>query len=137
LWVVAHPVPQQLGVAHSHPSVSGALLALQSSRPELHWYVHVDPVQLAAPVLVLHALLHPPHDAVDERDDSHPFVLGAALTQSANPFAQPVYAQLPPLQLAPLLWLVSHDFPQPPQFCAVVVCVSQPLVSGGVVLQLA
>jgi hypothetical protein len=133
--VVSHPVPQHPGVEHSHPSVSGALLALQSERPELHWYVHVEPVQLAAPVFVLHALLHPPHVAVDESDDSQPFVLGAVVTQSAYPPAQPVYWQLPPLQLAPLLVLVSHARPHAPQFVAVVTCVSQPLVSGGVVLQ--
>jgi hypothetical protein len=32
---------------------------------------------------VLHALLHEPHVAVDDSDDSHPFVFGAAVAQSA------------------------------------------------------
>jgi hypothetical protein len=59
------------------------LLALQSLSPELHWYEHVVPLQLAAPVFVLHALLHPPHVVVEESDDSQPFVLGAAFAQSA------------------------------------------------------
>ena len=45
--------------------------------------------------------------------------------------------QLPPEQVAPLLCVVSHARPQAPQLLAVVICVSQPLVSGGVVLQLA
>jgi hypothetical protein len=40
-------------------------------------------LQLAAPVFVLHAALHAPHVVVDERDDSHPFVFGAAFAQSA------------------------------------------------------
>jgi hypothetical protein len=63
--------------------VSGAVLALQSARPELHWYEHVVPLQLAAPVFVLHALLHEPQVAVDDSDDSHPFAFGAAVAQSA------------------------------------------------------
>jgi hypothetical protein len=113
------------------------LLALQSLSPELHWYAHVVPLQLAAPVLVLQALPHPPHVAVDESEDSHPFVLGAAFEQSAKPFAQPVYVQLPPEQPAPVLVFVSHERPHTPQLEAVVTCVSQPFVSGGVVLQLA
>ena len=83
MCVVWQPVPQQPGVAHSHPSVSGALPALQSASPELHWYEHVVPLQLAAPVFVLHAALHEPHVVVDESDDSHPFVFGAAFAQSA------------------------------------------------------
>ena len=121
LWVVAHPVPQHVGVVHSHPSVSGALPALQSFSPELHWYEHVVPLQLAAPVFVLHAALHAPHDAVEESDDSQPFALGAVVTQSANPVAQPVYVQLPPEQPAPVLVLTSHERPHAPQLLAVVV----------------
>jgi hypothetical protein len=35
VWQV--PPGQQLGVEHSQPSVSGALLALQSERPAAHW----------------------------------------------------------------------------------------------------
>jgi hypothetical protein len=37
--------------------------------------------------------------------------------------------------IAPLLCDVSHETPQLPQFCTVVICVSHPLVFGGVVLQ--
>jgi hypothetical protein len=48
-----------------------------------------------------------------------------------------VYVQLPPEQAVPRLCVESHARPQAPQLVAVVVCVSQPLVSGGVVLQLA
>jgi hypothetical protein len=108
---------------------------LQSLSPELHWYEHVVPLQLAAPVFVLHAALHAPHEPVDERDDSQPLVLGAVVTQSANPLEHAVYVQLPPEQPAPVLVLVSHARPQTPQLDTVVVWVSQPLVSGGVVLQ--
>jgi hypothetical protein len=116
--------------------VSGAVAALQSVRPALHLYVHVVPSQLAAPVFVLHAAFwHAPHVAVEDSDDSQPLVSGAVVSQSAKPAAQPVYAQLPALQLVPVLVFVSHERPQPPQFAAVVICVSQPFVSGGVVLQ--
>jgi hypothetical protein len=73
--------------------------------------------------------------AVEERDDSQPFVSGAVVSQSANPVAQPVYVQLPAEQPAPVLVFVSHERPQAPQFAGVVICVSQPFVSGGVVLQ--
>jgi hypothetical protein len=45
--------------------------------------------------------------------------------------------QLPPEQAAPRLCAPSHARPQAPQLLVVVICVSQPLVSGGVVLQLA
>jgi hypothetical protein len=101
----------------------------------LHWYEQVVPLQLAAPVFVLHAAVHEPQLAVDESDDSQPLVLGAVVTQSAKPFAHPVYVQLPPEQPAPVLVLVSHARPHAPQLLAVVICVSQPFVSGGVVLQ--
>lgn len=137
LCVVWQPVPQHAGVVHSQPSVSGAVPALQSVSPELHWYVHLVPLQLAAPVFVVQTLLHPPQVAVDDSDDSQPFVFGAVLEQSAKPAAHPVYWQLPPEQLAPLLVFVSHARPHAPQLVAVVTCVSQPFVSGGVVLQLA
>ena len=48
-----------------------------------------------------------------------------------------MYWQLPFEQLAPLLVFVSHERPHAPQLLAVVICVSQPFVSGGVVLQFA
>jgi hypothetical protein len=50
--VVWQFVPQQPGVVHSHPSVSGPLMALQSLWPGLHMYVHVVPTHDGAPVLV-------------------------------------------------------------------------------------
>ena len=49
--------------------------------------------------------------------------------------AQPVYVQLPPAQAAPKLCVESHARPHVPQLFVVVIGVSQPLVSGGVVLQ--
>jgi hypothetical protein len=82
LCVVWQFVPQHDGVAHSQPSVSGAAPALQSVRPELHWYEHVEPLQLAVPVPVLHATLQPPHVVVDVADDSQPFVLWFEVSQS-------------------------------------------------------
>jgi hypothetical protein len=134
--VVWHCPPQHPGVAHSQPSVSGAMAALQSMRPALHLYEQVVPLQLAAPVFVLHAaFLQAPHVAVDERDDSQPLVSGGVVSQSANPFAQPVYVQLLAAQPAPTLVFVSHERPHPPQLAGVVIWVSQPFVSGGVLLQ--
>jgi hypothetical protein len=47
--VVSHPVPQHAGVAHSQPSVSGAVALLQSEAAGdvLHVYEHVVPLQVA------------------------------------------------------------------------------------------
>jgi hypothetical protein len=45
--------PQQAGVAHSHPSVSGAVPLLQSDVPAWHVYEHVVPLQLALDALVV------------------------------------------------------------------------------------
>jgi hypothetical protein len=81
------------------------------------------------------AFLQAPHVAVDERDDSQPLVSGGVVSQSANPFAQPVYVQLLAAQPAPTLVFVSHERPHPPQLAGVVIWVSQPFVSGGVLLQ--
>ena len=122
-------------VAHSQPSTFGALPALQSMRPALHLYEHVVPLQLAGPVLVLHAAPHAPQFEVDDSDDSQPFVSGAVLSQLAKPAAHPVYRQLPPGHVAPLLVAVSHEWPHAPQFETVARDVSQPFVSGGLVLQ--
>jgi hypothetical protein len=126
---------QQPGVAHSQPSVSGAVPALQSLDPALHVYEHVEPLHFAAPVLVLQLLPQAPQLVVDESDDSQPFVLGGCGKQSAKPAAQPVYEQLVPEQVAPLLFFTSHVTPQSPQFVGDVIDVSHPLVSGGVALQ--
>jgi hypothetical protein len=127
-----------MGVAHSQPSTSGAVATLQSDRPVLHVYEHVVPLHLAEPVAVLHALLHPPQLDVDVSEVSHPLVSGAVVVQLAQPFTQPPYVHEPlEEQLAPVLVFVSQARPQAPQFDAVVIDVSHPLTSGGVVLQLA
>ncbi len=93
------------------------------------------PSQLAVPVFVLQEAPQAPQLEVDVSDDSQPLVLWFEVSQSAQPDLHPVYRQLPPEQLAPLLLLVSQLRPQAPQFDAVVMLVSQPFVSGGVLLQ--
>jgi len=93
------------------------------------------PSQLAAPVFVLQAFWHPPQLAIEESDDSQPLLSGGVLSQSANPFAHPRYVQSLPEQPAPTLVAVSQERPQAPQLATVVICVSQPFVSGGVLLQ--
>jgi hypothetical protein len=140
LCVVWQPVPQHAGVAHSQPSVFGAVPELQSLRPLLQLYVHVLPLQLGCPVLVLQACLQAPQFEVELSGVSQPFVSGlVVLSQSAQPPWQPVYVHDEPDEpdehAAPLLCVVSHDWPHLPQFEAVVIWVSHPLVSGGVVLQ--
>jgi hypothetical protein len=87
LCSVWQPVPQQIVVAHSQPSVSGAVAALQSARPELHAYVHVlVPASVVThdgvPVVVLHAV-QPPQADVALVCVSHPPVFGAVVLQSA------------------------------------------------------
>jgi hypothetical protein len=138
LCVVWQPVPQQPGLAHSQPSVSGALPELQSVRPLLQAYEHFVPLQLGWPVLLLQVTPQSPQFEVEFSGVSQPFVSGAVVVQSLKPAAQPVYLQVAvPLVLheAPLLWDVSQATPQLPQFCAVLTWVSQPFVFGGVVLQ--
>jgi hypothetical protein len=123
-------------VEHSQPSVFGAEPALQSLRPLLQLYAHVLPLQLGWPVLVLHALPQPPQFEVESSGVSQPFVSGlVVLSQSAQALWQPVYVHDEPEHAAPLLCVVSHDCPHLPQFVAVVIWVSHPLVFGGVVLQ--
>ena len=136
--VVWHCPPlQHPGVAHSQPSVSGAMAALQSMRPALHLYEHVVPLQLAGPVFVLHAAFsHAPQlGGRGERRLAAVRVGRASCRSRRSPFAHPVYVQLPAEQPAPTLVFVSHERPHAPQFAGVVICVSQPFVSGGVVLQ--
>ncbi len=60
LCVVWQLVPQHDGVAHSHPSRSGAVFLLQSERPVLQVYEQVVPLQLGVPVVALHALPQAP-----------------------------------------------------------------------------
>jgi hypothetical protein len=83
LWTVWQLPLQHPGVAHSHPSVSGAFPALQSLCPVLHLYVHVLPLQLGCPVLLLQLLPQAPQCDVELSGVSQPFVLGAAGEQSA------------------------------------------------------
>ena len=129
------PMGQHPGVAHSQPSVSGAMPALQSVSPALHLYEHVAPLQLAGPVFVLHFAPHPPQLVVDESDDSHPLVSPPLVSQLAKPVWHPEYVQFMPEHVAPVLFTVSHARPHWPQFAAVVTSVSQPFVSGAVELQ--
>jgi hypothetical protein len=140
LCVVSHVsphAPQLLAlVGVSQPSRSGAAL-LQSAYPGAQpAYLHVVPSQ-EAPVLwvVSHCRLHPVQLLGVSVGVSQPFVSGAVLSQSAQPVAHPAYVQLSPTQLSPVLWSVSHAFPQPAQFEVVVVGVSQPSVFGAVLLQ--
>jgi hypothetical protein len=58
------------------------------------------------------------------------------MLQSAWPAVQ-VYPQLTPLQLAAVAFVSMHVTLQPPQLLGVFVGVSQPVVLGGVVTQLA
>ena len=126
---------QHPGVAHSHPSVSGAVPALQSVSPALHLYEHVAPLQLAGPVFVLHFAPHPPQLVVEESDDSQPLVSPPLVSQLTKPGWHAEYVQFEPEHAAPVLFVVSQARPQSPQFAGVVICVSQPFVSGAVALQ--
>jgi hypothetical protein len=143
LWAVSHVSPHALQfvvvlVGVSQPSVSGGVL-LQSSQPglQLVYVQRVPPLAHEAPLLwtVSQVAPQPPQLAVDAVAVSQPFVSGALVSQSAHPGAQPVYWHVVPLQVAPVLWLVSHESPQALQFAVVFVGVSQPFVSGAVFVQ--
>jgi hypothetical protein len=131
-WVVSQLVPQQ--PAHSQPSLSGAVAALQSARPGRHAYVHVPATHDGVPVVVSHALPQPPQFDGMASDDSHPLVSGGNVLQSAQPGAQPVYLHVVPAQLPPMLCVVSHVWPHT-LHPAASTWVSQPFKSGAVVLQ--
>ena len=66
---------------------------------------------------------------------SQPLMSGGALSQSAQPLAQPAYLHAVPSQVAAVLWVVSQAAPQAPQFEVEWVSVSQPSESGAFVLQ--
>jgi hypothetical protein len=124
-------------VGTSQPTRFGAVV-VQSPHPPLHVYEHVVPLQLAVPCDdALHTLLQPPQFDVVLVAVSQPFVFGTVATQSPHPALQLVYEQVVPSHAAPLLLAVSHTLPQPPQFNVVLVCVSQPFVSGAVEAQFA
>ncbi len=83
----------------------------------------------------LQTMLQSPQLEVDVSEVSHPFVSGAVLVQSLKFGAHDVYEHVVPLHVAPLLWVASHAAPHALQLVVVSICVSQPLVSGGVLLQ--
>jgi hypothetical protein len=93
--------------------------------------VHVG----AALCAVSHVALHAPQLAAVFVGVSQPLVSGAAASQFAKPVSHPVYWHVVPVHEAPWLCFVSHAAPQALQSVVVVVFVSQPLVSGAVVLQ--
>jgi hypothetical protein len=132
-----HP-PQLLVVfvAVSQPFVSGAAV-LQLPNPGLQLaYEHVVPSHVAPLLLVAsHTLPQAPQFSVVFVWVSQPFVSGTAVLQLANPALQLPYEHVVPLQVAPLLLVVSHAFPQPPQSVVVLVGVSQPLTFGALVTQ--
>lgn len=66
---------------------------------------------------------------------SQPSMSGAVLTQSAYPELQLVYVHDPLAQAAPSLWSVSHASPHALQLVTVSTEVSQPSMSGAVVVQ--
>jgi hypothetical protein len=120
----------------SQPLVLGAEL-LQSAQPGAHpTYVHV-PLLHPGPVLcnVSQTVVQFPHVLGDDRELSHPSVSGAFVLQLAYPGAQPPYWHVVPLQLGLVLCAVSQAAPHAPQFVMLESDVSQPSVSGGVLLQ--
>jgi hypothetical protein len=98
-------------------------------------YVHEVPAQDGVPVDVSHATPHAPQLVVVVTDVSQPFVLGGAVSQSWKPVAQLEYAHVVPLQVGPTLCAVSHTLLHPPQLVVLPRFVSQPFVSGAVVVQ--
>jgi hypothetical protein len=91
--------------------------------------LHVAPLLFA----VSHALAQPPQSVVVFVGVSHPFVLGAVVTQSPQPPLH-VYEHVVPLHVA-VPCVASHTFPQPPQFEVLFRAVSQPFVFGTVLTQ--
>ena len=84
---------------------------------------------------VSHTLPQPPQLA--PATVSQPLVSGALVSQLAKPALQLAYVHLVPSHVAPLLLVESHTLPHPPQLVMVLAAVSQPLVSGAVVVQFA
>jgi hypothetical protein len=99
--------------------------------------VHANPAHEGVPVLTLQSTPQAPQLVVVVVEVEQPAVLGGAGLQSAKPAAQLEYEHVVPLQVGPTLWDVSHTLPQPPQLVVLVRLVSQPLVSGATLSQLA
>jgi hypothetical protein len=86
---------------------------------------------------VLHATPQPPQSVVVVVGVSQPLVSGAVALQFANPALHDVYEHAPEPHEAPLLLVVSHTLPQPPQARMLPVAVSQPFVSAPLMSQFA
>jgi hypothetical protein len=141
LWDESHVSPQPLQlvvvlVAVSQPFVLGGVW-LQSAKPDRHPVYSQSPLTHDAPMLcsVSHVCPQAPHVVVEPVNVSHPSASGAVVLQSAQPVAQPEYSHVVPLQVAPVLCIVSHEAPQALQLVVVLVAVSQPSVSGAVFVQ--
>jgi hypothetical protein len=93
--VVLHalPHPAQFDVVFvgvSQPFVSGAVLSQSAKNPTHPVYEHFVPSHVAPLLCVVSQTLpHPPHDDVDDDDDSHPSVSGGAVLQSRKPDEHP------------------------------------------------
>jgi hypothetical protein len=133
----AHP-PQcdVVSVAVSQPLVSGAALSQSAYPDEQFAYVQVAPLHMAPVLVAVSQAAHPPQWDGVFVGVSQPLVLGAAWLQSAYPDEHPEYVQVVPLHIAPVLVAVSQPA-HPAQWAGVLVGVSQPFVSGGVVTQFA
>ncbi len=136
MCLVSQLDPQQPGVAHSQPSVSGAVAALQSDAPLLHVYEQLPPLHASAEAFVaVQAMPHAPQFEVVVVCVSHPSTSGAvAALQSPKPVSQ-VYEQVVPLQLEAEALSPLHTVVHEPQVETEESEVSQPLRSGGVVVQ--
>jgi hypothetical protein len=115
----------------SQPFVSGAA-DVQSFQPDwqpVYLQVAVPLVEHDAPELWVESQATPqlPQFWTVLTAVSQPFVFGGVVLQSLKPAAQLEYVQLelPALQVAPVLWAVSHDCPQA-LHVAEATCVSQP-----------
>jgi hypothetical protein len=103
----------------------------------LHVNVQEPPTHAgeAFATFVVQVLLHAPHCATVLTCVSQPSRSGAVLMQSAQPAAQPPYVHVVPLQPVPLLRVVSQTLPQPAQLDTDDNELSQPSMSGAVLLQ--
>lgn len=109
-------------MAHSQPSVSTPVPALQSVVPALHVYEHLVPLQLAADALVrLHTF---PHAAQFEV----PVKLTQLPEHRLNPALQVKPLQLPAVQVAVAFGGAAHVTPQLPHVAGNARLASQPLV---------